>query len=113
VEGALVAYRTDRAARDKAGEAVQAGETTLYLARNSYTHGLTDFIQALDAERTVVGSRQQLVQANVALTNDVVALYTALGGGWQEHETETTASVTTIPPPMPAAVDTLAAVPPR
>jgi NodT family efflux transporter outer membrane factor (OMF) lipoprotein len=109
VEDALVAYRTDRAARDKADEAVRSGETTLYLARNSYANGLTDFLQVLDAERTVVGSRQQLVQANVALTNDIVTLYTALGGGWQENEVQATASVTTVPPPVPAALDEVAA----
>ena len=66
VEDALVAYRTDRAGRDKLAEAVQSGETALYLARDRYTHGLSDFIQVLDAERTLVGSRQQLVQADVA-----------------------------------------------
>ena len=109
VEDALVAYRTDRTARDKADEAVRSGETTLYLARNSYANGLTDFLQVLDAERTVVASRQQLVQANVALTNDIVTLYTALGGGWQENEVQATASVTTVPPPVPAALDEVAA----
>ncbi len=62
VEDALVAYRTDRAGRDKLAEAVRSGETTLYLARDGYTHGLSDFIQVLDAERTLVGSRQQLVR---------------------------------------------------
>ena len=55
VEDALVAYRTDRAGRDKLAEAVRSGETTLYLARDSYTHGLADFIQVLDAERTLIG----------------------------------------------------------
>jgi outer membrane protein, multidrug efflux system len=84
VEDALVAYRTDRAGRNKLMEAVKSGEVALYLARDRYTHGLADFLQVLDAERTLVGSRQQLVQADVMLTNDVVALYDALGGGWRQ-----------------------------
>jgi outer membrane protein, multidrug efflux system len=110
VEDALVAYRTDRAARDKIAEAVRAGETTLYLARDAYTNGLETFLQVLDAERTLVGARQQLVQANVALTNDVVALYNALGGGWQEDDAAPqTPAVATAPPPVPAALDGLAA----
>jgi multidrug efflux system outer membrane protein len=114
VEDALVAYRTDRAGRDKLAEAVRSGETTLYLARDSYTHGLADFIQVLDAERTLVGSRQQLVQANVMLTDDVVALYDALGGGWQDDAGEVQAlQIDTPPPVVPAALDSVAAVPPR
>jgi NodT family efflux transporter outer membrane factor (OMF) lipoprotein len=116
VEDALVAYRTDRTGRDKLAEAVRSGQTTLYLARDSYTHGLADFIQVLDAERTLVGSRQQLVQADVMLTNDVVALYNALGGGWQADADAVQANGGTIDnasPVMPAALDSIAAAPPR
>ncbi|MGD0107655.1 MAG: efflux transporter outer membrane subunit [Rhodopila sp.] len=113
VEDALVAYRTDRAGRDKLAQVVRSGETTLYLARDSYTHGLADFIQVLDAERTLIGSRQQLVQADVMLTDDVVALYDALGGGWQDDAGDSKPPpIDTTPPILPAALDTVAATPP-
>ena len=109
VENALVAYRTDRAGREKLAVAVQSGQTALYLARDRYTHGLADFIQVLDAERTLTDSRQQLVQADVALTNDVVALYDALGGGWQEDAASPQAPViATTSPMVPAALDSVA-----
>jgi outer membrane protein, multidrug efflux system len=113
VENALVAYRTDLTARGRLVEAVKSGELALFLARDRYTHGLADFIQVLDAERTLVGSRQQLVQADVALTNDVVALYDALGGGWQEDVATSQAPViATTTPITPAALDSLAPVQP-
>ena len=113
VEDALVAYRTDRAARDKLAETVQSGQVTLDLARDRYAHGVEDFIQVLNAETTLTTARQSLVQADMALTDDVVALYTALGGGWQD-------TAGTLPPPvieqappiMPATADSLAAAPP-
>ena len=106
----MVAYRTDRATRDKLAEAVRSGETALYLARDSYAHGLSDFLQVLDTERTLVASRQQLVQADIALTNDVVSLYNALGGGWEEDAGEMpTPSIQTAPPITPAALDSVAA----
>ena len=112
VEDALVAYRTDRAGRDKVEEAVRSGETALYLARDSYANGLTDFIQVLDAERTLIGSRQQLVQADVMLIDDVVALYDALGGGWQDKAGDIPATeVDNAPPVTPAALDSVAARP--
>jgi multidrug efflux system outer membrane protein len=113
VEDALVAYRTDQAARDKAVEAVKSGDLAFYLAQDRYSHGLADFLQVLDAERTLVGSRQQLVQADLALTNDVVALYNALGGGWQEDVAASQAPViATTSPITPAALDSLAPVQP-
>jgi NodT family efflux transporter outer membrane factor (OMF) lipoprotein len=111
VENALVAYRTDRAARDRIADTIRSSEQALYLARDAYKNGLSSFLQVLDAERTLVQSRQQLIQADITLTNDVIALYNALGGGWQE-----TASVPDVPPidlttPLtPAALDRVAAV---
>jgi len=82
----------------------------LYLARDSYTHGLQNFIQVLDAERTLIGSRQQLVQADVTLTNDVVTLYNALGGGWLEIAGDSQApAIENAPPITPAALDSAAA----
>jgi NodT family efflux transporter outer membrane factor (OMF) lipoprotein len=83
VEDALVAYRTDLVSRDRLADQVASGERTLYLARSSYAHGLTTFLQVLDAERTVVAARQQLRQTSATLIIDVVAIYNALGGGWQ------------------------------
>ena len=95
-------------------EAVKSGEAALYLARDRYTHGLADFLQVLDAERTLVGSRQQLVQADVMLTNDVVALYDALGGGWrQDAATGEAPVIATTSPVTPAALDGVAGGVPR
>lgn len=109
VEDALVAYRTDLTTRHRLGQGVRSGQTALSLARNAYQNGLLDFLQVLDAERTVVASRQQLVQANVMLANDVVALYAALGGGWQQSAATVPAPVIKYaPPPLPAALDSLA-----
>ena len=45
--------------------------------------GLSDYLQVLDAQRTVESDRQQLVQQDMTLANDVVGLYRALGGGWE------------------------------
>jgi multidrug efflux system outer membrane protein len=109
VENALVAYRTDKIARDEAAETVKSAETTHYLARNRYDHGLSDFIQVLDAERTLTSARQQLVQADIGLTDDIVALYKALGGGWEKKAGDITIpQIDPTPPPLPAALDSVA-----
>ena len=108
VEDALVAFRADRSERDRLASVLRSGEDTLYLASNRYAHGLSDYLQVLDAQRTVEDSRQQLVQEDMTLANDVVGLYRALGGGW---ETPGDVSHAPIPhgkvPPVPAALDSL------
>jgi NodT family efflux transporter outer membrane factor (OMF) lipoprotein len=112
VENALIAYRTDKTARDDAAATVKSAELSHYLARNRYEHGLADFIQALDAERTLIGARQQLVQADIALTGDIVALYKALGGGWEKKAGDITIpEIDPMPPPSPAALDSVASGP--
>ncbi len=110
VENDLVAYRTDRAERDRLVQTVSSAADTLYLATNQYEHGLQTFLQVLDAERTLVSARQQLVQTDMTLANDVVALYRALGGGWQDTGVETQApTVPQAPPILPGALDSVAA----
>jgi hypothetical protein len=64
----------------------------------------------LDAERTLIGSRQQLVQADVMLSGDVVSQYDALGGGWQDDAGAVQAKqIDPEPPIVPAALDSIAA----
>src|SRR6202007_2977241 len=63
VEDALVAYRTDRAARALLQDTLNSAQLTWTLAQSQYENGLTNFIQVLDAERTVLADRQALVQA--------------------------------------------------
>ena len=110
VEDELVAYRTDRDERDRLVGVLRSSEDTFYLATNAFGHGLESFLQVLDAQRTVTSARQQLVQADSTLTNDVVALYRALGGGWQSPGARSqTPAVPQQLPPLPAALDSVAA----
>ncbi|MDJ0387586.1 efflux transporter outer membrane subunit [Roseomonas sp. E05] len=95
VEDSLVAYRTDKVQRDLLERTVKSAETALSLARSRYNNGLSSFIEVLDAQRSLVDARQQRVRATLALTTDLVSLYKALGGGWQEG---LVASVVSIPP---------------
>ena len=110
VEDALVSYRYDRIERERQAQVVRSATDTLYLSRNRYSHGLGDFLQVLDAQRTLETARQQLVQEHMTLANDVVALYRALGGGWEDPGAQSQAPpVPSVPPVVPAALDSLGA----
>ncbi|MFP3613862.1 efflux transporter outer membrane subunit [Paraburkholderia sp. SIMBA_050] len=84
VDNALVVYRTDQARRDSLADSVAANQTAFELARDSYRKGLTSFINVLDAERQLAQARQQYAQGTMQVSTDLVALYKALGGGWQD-----------------------------
>jgi multidrug efflux system outer membrane protein len=83
VDNALAVYRTDQARRAALGDAVAATQASFDLARDSYRKGLVTFINVLDAERQLGDARQQYAQGTMQVSTDLVALYKALGGGWQ------------------------------
>ena len=53
------------------------------LARVRYQEGATSFLELLDAERTQLSAEDDLAQAEASINTRAVALYKALGGGWQ------------------------------
>jgi len=86
VENALAAYRTDQAQRQSLADTVAANGRALAFARERYRGGLASFIEVLTTELNWAQSRQQLIAATLAQMTDLVALYKALGGGWQKDE---------------------------
>lgn len=95
VDNALLTYRTDQAHLAAITRAADASGRAYGLARNAYHHGLTNFIDVLNAEDRYDSNRSSQVQANLQLTTDLVALYKALGGGWQDS-----AQADAAPPPI-------------
>lgn len=83
VEDALVNYRAEldrnatlRAAARDAGLARQHAEQL-------YGAGLTDFLHVLEADRAAYSAQDRLAQSDQAKVLQTVALFKALGGGWQ------------------------------
>jgi outer membrane protein TolC len=83
VESALTVYGRDldrlaalRAARDRSAEATAQADSL-------YKAGRQDALNNLDAHRTLAGADQALAQAESKVAADQVALFLALGGGWQ------------------------------
>jgi NodT family efflux transporter outer membrane factor (OMF) lipoprotein len=83
VEDGLVAYATEQEHCNALAEALKQNQDALMLIRNQYDHGLVNFLDVLDAQRNVLTTQDQLVQANQIVATDLVSLYKALGGGWE------------------------------
>jgi outer membrane protein TolC len=64
-------------------ESVTANRRALEISNELYSKCLGDFLNVLDSERSLFGSEDQLVDSQRTVTENLVALYKALGGGWQ------------------------------
>ena len=83
VEDALVAFSNEQATRAQLQEAVRANQRAVDLARQAYGQGLTDFTTVLIAEQSVFTSQDTLAQTERDVSLQLVALYKAVGGGWE------------------------------
>ena len=64
-------------------QAVQAAQRSLDIATIQYREGLVDFQRVLDSQRTLFSQQERLVTSRGNVTQSLIALYKAMGGGWQ------------------------------
>jgi multidrug efflux system outer membrane protein len=81
-ETALSTYDGAHARLALLNEAVRASTRASELAQQRFEAGLTDFLQVLDAQRTLLDAENQLAQAHTAAASALVAVYKAVGGTW-------------------------------
>ena len=83
-----MAYGHEQDRRDRLVRAVDAGRQTTVLANELYTRGLEDFLSVLDAQRQQLALEDDLVRSDTTVITDLIALYKALGGGWESFPRE-------------------------
>jgi len=86
VENALLAYAKEQTRNIALKEAVERSRNSLQISHQLYTNGLTSFINVLDAERSLYQTQDNLVQSDQTVTQNLISLYKALGGGWEEQQ---------------------------
>ena len=82
VDDALTVYDAEQRRRASLGATVAQNRTGVDLAMDRYRSGVGDFLGVLDAQRTEQQNQLQLADSTTAVSTDLVALYKALGGGW-------------------------------
>ena len=65
-------------------EQVDQSEQAFNIAQARYREGVDDFLHVLDAQRQLYSARDQLGLTKLQRLLAIVALYKALGGGWQD-----------------------------
>lgn len=85
-ENALTRYAQEQRRRAALQRAVDASRNALGLARTLYERGLTDMSAVLDTERALYTNEEQLAISEGNVAGYAIAVYKALGGGWQQPE---------------------------
>ena len=84
-ETAIVTYDRSRARLGSLREAARASSRALELAQLRYETGETDFLQVLDAQRTLLSAESELATGRTAAATALVAVYKAVGGSWPDR----------------------------
>lgn len=98
IENALVALSAAQERERQFAIAFDAANASALLARSQYRTGLTDFTTLNTQEAALISARNGLVQARSDKATALIALYTALGGGWDSAVTPTAPPPTASPP---------------
>ena len=83
-EDALTRYAADRRRLTDLNRQVAAARGAVTIARQQYNAGLTDFVNVLNTQGTLLQAEGEVLQAQTAVATDLVSLYKALGGGWTD-----------------------------
>jgi multidrug efflux system outer membrane protein len=97
-EDALVAYRKTGEQRQAQAARVTAERKVLELAELRYRGGVANYLEVLDAQRSLFGAELDETATIGAHLVGLVKLYKALGGGWSEEPTAMPASAAAPPP---------------
>ena len=83
VDDAAVGFAKNREQVPILEEAVKAAKRSLAIASIQYREGLANFERVLDSQRTLFSQQERLVSNRGNVAQSLVALYKAMGGGWQ------------------------------
>jgi NodT family efflux transporter outer membrane factor (OMF) lipoprotein len=86
VENALVNYGKEQSRFRSLQSAVAANRRAVEMSTELYNRGLIDFLSVLEAQRQLFNSEELLIGSERNLSANLVALYKALGGGWDREQ---------------------------
>jgi NodT family efflux transporter outer membrane factor (OMF) lipoprotein len=82
-EDAIVAYLNGKVQTEILSRTVVSAKRSSELSVLRYKEGFSDYQRVLDAQQSLFSQQQRYVDAQGTNVSNLVALYKALGGGWQ------------------------------
>jgi NodT family efflux transporter outer membrane factor (OMF) lipoprotein len=86
VEDAMAGFLQSKLEAKSLGQAVAASRRSVDIALVQYQDGATDYTTVLDTQRSLLSQQDQLTATRGSIAQNLVAMYRALGGGWQIRE---------------------------
>ena len=86
VEDGLTGFLNAQEAAASSQRAANAAQRSVDLAFSQYREGAVDFQRVLDAQRSLLEEQNRLATTRSSAATDLIALYKALGGGWELRE---------------------------
>jgi outer membrane protein TolC len=102
VEDALVAFVQYQLQARSLEESLKETEDAVELVQAQYRGGLVDFNRVITTQSQLVIQQDQLASARGNVAVSLIAVYRALGGGWQSFACR---------PPPPACTETMLQTP--
>jgi NodT family efflux transporter outer membrane factor (OMF) lipoprotein len=81
---ALDSYARELAHWDGLRQSRDSNRVALEQAQKLYRHGVVPYLDVLSAQKSLAQAEEQLVKSAGAVASDQVAVFYALGGGWDE-----------------------------
>jgi multidrug efflux system outer membrane protein len=108
VQTSLSNFSQEERRREILRSAAKSSADASRLARQRFEAGVDSFLNVLDSERTQLEAEDTLAQSEIAAARDLIAIYKALGGGWQampnfKLELQTSGDPTLMPPVQKSA----------
>lgn len=103
VDSAASAYTAQQERLNYLHTALEAAHESVSLATQRFDRGLIDSLNVIDAQRQEFQLEQDYVAAQQLAADQFVALYKALGGGWENYQ-----KLPDIRRPLPAVIAALA-----
>jgi len=82
VENSIISYTEEVKRRGFLEDSVKAAQESVDLVKTLYINGLTDFQNVLDMERSRFEQQDDFANSEGRVTQDMIRIYRALGGGW-------------------------------
>lgn len=88
VEDGMIGFLRQQDAAVFEQNAVAAAESSVRLALVQYREGAVDYQRVLDTQRALLDSQNRLASTRSNAVTELIALYKALGGGWELRQGE-------------------------
>lgn len=85
VENALVGFVQEQQRAAALRRSVEAAQQSVEMVETLYRNGLTNFQNVLDVQRSLSQQQDRLAISEGLILQQTVAIYKALGGGWEEN----------------------------